>query len=192
MWRKNNSIHITSWFVITLWRGRLCDKWSFRHLLLLPVMLLWVRRFGSGLFSVWLGYVWQDLCCCISVTSRFDPLGFNIACLLSLERRAGMRGMQASGLPVYSEGFLHCPPSASFEGFFTFLCSLLFREQVTGEAHGSLLWHSWISVWSGSAGILSYSTYCPFHTHLRYFYSCKLNSMTECHHFILLYWAETW
>lgn len=31
------------------------------------------------------------------------------------------------------------PPPASFEGFFTFLCSLLFWEQVTGPAHGSLL-----------------------------------------------------
>lgn len=108
------------------------------------------------------------------------------ACLLSLEERAGMRGMQASGLPVYSEGFLHCSPPASFEGFFTFLCWLLFWEQVMGSAHGSLL-NSSISVWSGSAGILSYRTYC----------SClmrgyKLYSISECHHLIPFYWAETW
>lgn len=45
---------------------------------LLPVMLLWVQSFGSGLFSVWFGYVWQDLCGRISVTRSFHPLAFDI------------------------------------------------------------------------------------------------------------------
>lgn len=49
--------------------------------------------------------------CCISVARRSYPA---FACLLSPGWRAGMRGMQASGLPVYSRGFLHCPPSSRF------------------------------------------------------------------------------
>ena len=57
------------------------------------------------------------------------------------EGHAGLGGL--GGLPVYTEGFLHCPPhppppatlpppSTSFDGFFTFLSSPLFWEEVTG------------------------------------------------------------
>lgn len=39
-------------------------------------------------------------------------LGFDICrVLISVAEGAGMRGMQASGLPVYSEGFLQYPPT---------------------------------------------------------------------------------
>lgn len=137
----------------------------------------------SGMFGrIWAaGSVWP---------AAFTRLVSTFACLLSLQWRAGMRGMQAAGLPVYSEGFLHCPPAPQlpFEGFFTFLCSLLFWEQVTGSAHGSLLWHSWIFVWLGTAGILSYSTYrSPSYTPEIFLqlYAKQYDTMSSLYPFIL-------
>lgn len=124
----------------------------------------------------------------VSLCAQFQHSLLSYLCSGGLEW--GACGLQAYLFTLRASSIVH--PPASFEGFFTFLCSLLFWEQVMGSAHGSLLWHSWISVWSGSAGILSYRTYRPFGTHLRYFYCSKLNTTTACHHFILLYWAETW
>lgn len=71
--------------------------------------------------SVGLGCVWQDLF--LYRCSQKPPpplifffsvvfLGFNICrVLISAAEGAGMRGMQALGLPVYSEGFLQYPPT---------------------------------------------------------------------------------
>lgn len=97
MWRKNNSLHITSWFVITRWRGRLCDNCSFRHLLLLPVTLLWGPQ-PRGLFSVWFGYVWQEPRRCFGVTGRFSiRLVSTFACFLSLQRKGWNEGHAGFG-----------------------------------------------------------------------------------------------
>lgn len=66
----------------------------------------------------------------------FTRLGSTFACLLSLQRRAGMRGMQASGLPVYSEGFLHCsPPSFLWRIFHIFVLAV-----VLGTGRGLGTW----------------------------------------------------
>lgn len=130
------------------------------------------------------------ICAAVSVRPEvFTRLRSTFACLLSLQRRAGMRGMQASGLPVYSEGFLHCSPCS-------FLCRIfhIFVLAVvlgTGRGLGT------------REPLVAFLTLCLveffptahnrlFPTHLRYFYSRKLNSTTVCHHFILLHWAETW
>lgn len=103
-------------------------------------------------FKVGFRHVCQDLRCSIS---RFYPLPLS---LLSLQGMPGMRGMHASGLPVYSEGFLLChppPPQFPLKDFSHFLLTV-----VLGTGHGSLLQHSCICVWFSSAGILSYSTSC--------------------------------
>lgn len=138
-WRKNNSIHVTSWFVCynsvtwkVMWQmepRRAVAITCHAPLSAEPIFsLIRVCLAGSTL-------LYQ----CDQPFFFFRPLCISaFACLLSLQRRAGMRGTQASGLPVYAEGFLHCSPPASFEGFFTFLCSLLFWEQVMGSDHGSL------------------------------------------------------
>lgn len=141
-------------------------------------MLLWVQSFGSGLFSVWFGYVWQDLSCSISVTSRFYPLSFNI-CLSLISAAEGWNEGHAGfgptcllwGLPPLSTPRL---PLTDFSHFCARCC---FGNRSLARHMGASGGIS-ESVWSGSAGILSYSTYRLFHTHLRYFYSSKLNSMS--------------
>lgn len=92
--------------------------------------------------------VWQDLACIAA--ARTPPphphpfiylffsvvfLGFNICrVLISEAEGAGMRGMQASGLPVYSEGFLSTPPP-HLPGFLSRIFHI-FAPVVLGTGHG--------------------------------------------------------
>lgn len=48
-----------------------------------------------------------------------------------------MRGMQASGLPVYSEGFLHCSPPP---GFLSRIFHIFVLVVVLGTGHGLGTW----------------------------------------------------
>lgn len=157
---------------------------------LLPVMLLWVQSFSSGLFPVWFGYVWQDPRCRISVARSFHPLGLDI-CLPLISTAAegwneGHAGFRPTcllwGLPPLF------PPQLPLKDFSHFCASWCFGNRSRAGHKGA----SCGILESLSSRILSYSAYHLFCTHLRYFYRCTLSSMTVGHRFILLHWAETW
>lgn len=147
-------------------------------------MLLWARGFSSGLFPDWFGYVWQDLCCCISVTSRFFFFSPSLApfqhllasYLCSGELEWGACRLRAYLFTLRASSIV---PPTSFDRFFTFLCVVVLGTGHWARHMGASCGIS-ESVWSGAAGILSYSTYRLLHMHLSFFffffYSGKLNS----------------
>lgn len=133
---KNNSIGISSWF---------CDMEDYVTNGASAVC----RCYLSGLqLSVGLGCVCQDLC----LYQRSQALlffwlfflGFNIClALISGAEGAGMRGMQALGLPVYSEGFLQCrpplppPPRLPFKDFSHFCPGCCFGNRSRARHTGA-------------------------------------------------------
>lgn len=130
------------------------------------------------------------ICAAVSVwPDVFYPLGFNI-CLSLISAAAGWNEGHAGFRPTCLLWGLPplFPPQFPLKDFSHFCASCCFgNRSQAGHMGASCGIPESLSGW-----ILSYSTYRLFHTHLRYFYSSKLNSVTACHHFILLRWAETW
>lgn len=171
MWRKNNSVHITSWFVITRVTWKVMWQMELQTFVAITchATLSAELRARGPIFSL------ISVCLAGSVP-LYQPAWFqHLLGLLSLECRGLEWG--AWRLPVYSEGFLHCspssPPQLPLKDFSHFCARCCFGNRSRARHMGASRGIPESLSGSGSAGILSYSTYRLFRTHLRYFYSRK-------------------